>query len=183
MGASPRHDLSTSPLQRMEANAVRNQALVYFIVHHESVKWLHYLFIYLFCELAWGPHGSGRCWAQGIWEKQAAADMKGARPTSYSIRMKGAHLKSGCLKNATRMFFRLRRLAARWGERTFGRPRSRQNRKVWEGAVALFCYAGGARHHGARQSCHTDRCTCRTSPEVTGYSVFIDANKCGLFST
>lgn len=31
--------------------------------------------------------------------------MKGARPTSYSIRMKGAHLKSGCLKNATGMFF------------------------------------------------------------------------------
>lgn len=59
------------------------------------------LFIYLFFgELAWGPHSSGRCWVQGIWEKQAAADMKGARPTSYSIRMKGAHLKSGCLKKA-----------------------------------------------------------------------------------
>lgn len=107
MGASRRHDLSASPLQRLEANAVQNQPLVYFIVYHESVKWLRYLFIlfYFFCELAWGPHSSGRCWVRGIWEKQAAADKKGARPTSYSIRMKGAHLKSGCLKNATGMFF------------------------------------------------------------------------------
>lgn len=104
MGASRRHDLSASPPQWLEANAMQNQALVYFILYHESVKWLRYLFIF-FCELAWGPHSSGRCWVRGIWEKQAAANMKGARPTSYSIRMKGAHLKSGCLKNATGMFF------------------------------------------------------------------------------
>lgn len=139
---------------------------------------LFYLFFF-FCELAWGPHSSGRCWVQGIREKQAAADMKSARPTSYSIRMKGVHLKSG----ATGMFFAFANSRRVEERELLGRPQPRQNRKVWEGAVALFRYVGGAQYHGARHSCHTDRCTCGTSPKITGYSVFIDANKCGLFST